>query len=310
MRIGQKFVTFGLAAWGTVATAALVMEWNEIQRLNLRSIASAQTVVRRTAQRNVLEKRVQAAEGKAKELQALFDRGARRLDAKESEVGKANPAVEDGAKGAVELVHNWLALVNDPQVTRLLNVHERAQIQRRYGTMFKQLGLSPDQSDALAQLMIDKKQAAMDVAIASVQQGDDPLLDPNGFGDLVAAMRSQIDGQIKSLLGDTGYAQFQGFDRSAGQLGVIAQLQQMLSSTDAPLTNDQANQLQQVMEQNHVGHLNAKVVAGAQTILAPDQTPMLQALLAERQAAAQRKAIQEGAMQNLGVPVAPTSSGH
>lgn len=189
---------------------------------------------------------------------------------------------------------------NDPAVVRRLNEQARLQIGRRYETLFDQLALSPDKKEQLIKLLADKRQAAADVAASMFQNGADPRDDPNGYIDMLAATREDVEKQIASLLGDSGYQTYQAFDRGIGQSQVMARMNLLLAEIQQPLSGEQATQLQASMQANNAGRVTGKVVKDATAFLNPAQMQVLRDLRAIQQANSQKRL----------APVAPLPGGN
>jgi hypothetical protein len=193
--------------------------------------------------------------------------------------------------------------MNDPEVMRLVNIQRRGQILRTYTGLIKHLGLTDAQSEALTQLLIDKNQAAMDVAVSSVQQGLDPLADPAQFSTMVGNSKAGIEDQIKGLLGETGYAQYQAYDRGEQQYQVLSNLAQSLMYSEDPLKADQVAKLEQLMAQQRTGQIDETVLTGAKEFLTPAQLQALKSLQEEQQAATHQKMVSQQVLQDLASPV-------
>lgn len=162
----------------------------------------------------------------------------------------------------------------------------RQKMQQRYGALIQKLGLSPADADRFLGLMVSRRRAADDLTAAALAQNDSSINNAGDFATMVAADRRDIETDLRSLLGDTGYAQFQQYETAAGVSGTVTRLQSALAAT-TPLTDAQAQQLQQILDTNHVGHLNARVIADvqAQGFLSPAQLQAMQALFAQQRAA-------------------------
>jgi hypothetical protein len=130
---------------------------------------------------------------------------------------------------------------------RVMVMQQKAQLDSRYGALFKKLGLPAPQIDQLKNLLVEKQVAVMDVYSAARAQG---LTGP-GSREQIQALAQQttgeIDSSIRSLLGDEGYRQFQQYEKTAPQRAVVDQLATRLSYTASPLTSQQSEQLVQIL---------------------------------------------------------------
>lgn len=201
-------------------------------------------------------------------------------------------------------LEKWRSDANEPDVMRRLGIQAQLQVQRHYGELFKTMGLTIEQADAFAKLLVDKKQVALDIAAASIERGNDPSDDPAEYRDLVAATKGDLENQIHALLGDGKYDQYKAFDRVGGQTAVVSHLEQVLRSTSAPLTPQQSTRLQQVMTENDTSRVSASVVKGARDFLAPTQLEALKDLRALQQANSKKRNQIKPVL-----PVTPTTAG-
>ena len=89
----------------------------------------------------------------------------------------------------------------------------------------------------------------MDAVAAAREQGINPRADPVAFNQAISDAQAAVDAQIQSTLGDAGFAQYQQYVQTMPERNTVAQVQQSLSYTGTPLTNDQQNQLVSVLAQ-------------------------------------------------------------
>jgi hypothetical protein len=220
-----------------IALGALAFAWKESQEL-----AELRATAVDPAERASLQKRVWDSEKHVRELESRVARG--------QPVPVAPGAAAAGpTRGGGGLLSNVFDRMNDPEVQRLMAEQIRAQIERRYAKLFPQLNLPADKLEQFKTLLVDRQQSAMDVLATANEQG---ISDPRDFQKLVESSQADIDGQIKSTIGDADFAQFQGFNQSQAARGMVGQLQDSLRSTAAPLTGAQSDQLTQLMAQSRV----------------------------------------------------------
>ena len=140
-------------------------------------------------------------------------------------------------------------LAGNPEFQRLLAIQAKGRISQTYGPLFKSLNLSPDQLSQFQSLLADKQQSLMDVMQAAREQGINPRVDPDGFKTLVNQAISQTDATIQQTLGDAAYQQYQQYQQTLPERNVVNSLQQQLSYTQTPLTDDEANQMIALLSQ-------------------------------------------------------------
>jgi hypothetical protein len=144
----------------------------------------------------------------------------------------------------------FAALAGNADFQRLLAIRMKGQISQTYGPLFKALNLSPEQLAQFQSLLAEKQQSLMDVMQAAREQGINPRTDPAGFGTLVNQAVSQVDASIQQALGDAGFQQYQQYQQTLPERNTVNALEQSLSYTQTPLTDDEANQMIQMLAQN------------------------------------------------------------
>lgn len=167
-----------------------------------------------------------------------------------------------------DMAGNFMAMMDKPEIQKLMAIQMRAGLDSRYAALFKGLNLSPAQLEQFKNLLVEKQTAMTDVLAAAREQGIDPRTDPQEFRKLVADTQTEVDNNIKSTLGDAVYAQYQQYQQTLPQRGVVNQLQQSLSYTGTPLTNDQADQMVQILAQNTPSSSNQASASNRATITA------------------------------------------
>lgn len=142
---------------------------------------------------------------------------------------------------------NMRAILETPEVRQLMAQQQKSALDLRYAALFKTLNLAPAQLETFKSLLLEKQSAMQDVMAAARGQGLDPRSDPEGFRKLVATTQGDLDANLKAVLGDESFTQYQQFQQSQPQRNVVSQLQQSLSYTDTPLTDAQSAQLLQIL---------------------------------------------------------------
>ncbi|HWA27299.1 MAG TPA: hypothetical protein VG734_16720 [Lacunisphaera sp.] len=205
-----------------------------------------------------------------------------------------------------------VGLLDSPEVQQLLNLRSRGALDGRYAALFKQLNLPPDQLQKFQQLLLDKQSTMRDVITAMRSQGLMPGPDSRDqIRTLVQNANAEIDSQIQATLGSAAYAQYQTYEQTQPQRNTVDRVQQRLSYSSQPLTDQQAASLVNIMAQeaqaaqaagngngggNRRGFafgggggapITDQTIQQASSILSPAQLTTLQELQVEQQAQAQ-----------------------
>lgn len=223
------------------------------------------------------------------------------------------------------------ALMDSPEVQQLMFMQQKSGLDGRYAALFRQLRLSPAELEKFKSLLVEKQTAVMDVFAAARSQGLGGREGRDEIRQLMQGTQAEIDAQIKSLLGEPAFAQFQDYERTQPQRAVVGQLEQRLSYSDAPLSPAQSDELTRIIARNSpadpaevrgvrnfaqafVGTgsvagqfiaagggrgsmITDAVVAQAQNVLSPPQVAALQEMQREQQAVAD---LQQQLRRNLG----------
>lgn len=193
-------------------------------------------------------------------------------------------------------------LMDNPEAQRLMAVQQKGALDARYGALFRQLNLPPDQLARLKDLLVEKRTAAVDVLAAARSQGMNQRENRAELRQLVQETQGEIDDSIRALLGDSGFARYQNFEQTQPQRAVATRLEQRLSYSGIPLSPQQSEQLVQALAsasgaQSTAGSppfgmpgsvpLTDEMLASAAAVLNPTQLQALRQLQEEQQAQAQ-----------------------
>lgn len=140
--------------------------------------------------------------------------------------------------------------LESPEMRRLMAVEQKGRLDNRYAALFKSLKLPPERLDKLKQLLVDKQSAPMDVFAEARAQG---MVGPESraqIQELLQSTNQEIDDSIHTALGDAAYSQYQRYEQTQSQRGLVDQLSSRLSYTDAPLSASQAEQLVALLAAN------------------------------------------------------------
>lgn len=201
---------------------------------------------------------------------------------------------------------DFISLLDSPEVQQLMSLRGRGALDSRYAALFKGLGLPPDQLQKFQQLLLDKQSTVRDVLSAMRSQGLMPSREnAEQMRTLVQNANAEIDSQIQSALGPAAYAQYQAYEETQPQRATVERVQQRLSYSREPLSDQQAASLVNILAQtapaapevtgprrrfqpgNDLAPISGQAVEQAKAVLSPGQVAALQELQEEQQAQAQ-----------------------
>ncbi len=310
MRLLRSLVVFVvLLSVGTTAFYAFQ------QQKSLKSARLSAEALER--ERNEVRKKLWDAQKRIGDLEAASRNGNGR--GPNGEEGGAPPAPDiammeaalrsgEGGPGGFGRI---FALLDNPEFQKLATVQQRAALDQRYAALFRGLKLTPEQLDQFKNLLVEKRTAVADVMAAARDQGLNGRENRDELRALVQNAQSEVDANIRSLLGDAGYQQYQNFEKTQSQRAVVSQLEQRLSYSGQPLSAEQSEQLVQVLATNpsdqprtqrapevrtpagRIGFaggggtpISDQAVAQAATVLSAPQVQALQQIQQEQQAQA------------------------
>ncbi len=289
-----------IAALAIALAASGVFGWQQYRR--------AQNTVVVTANNDDLAKKLAASERHAADLEARI---AALMSAPGPETPPTPPegaviAERRGAPGRDDGPNNarraeMQALMNNPEVIRLMNEQQKAGLDNRYAALFKQLNLSPAQLEAFKNLLLEKQNAQRDVMMAARDSGLNPRESRDELRKLVQDANAETDAQIIAAIGQDKFNQYQNYNATSRQRAAVEQLDNVMSYAAAPLSESQSQALVQIMAQgansgNDGGNNNGgprafvagnfggggrvtitdAMIAQAQSVLSPAQIKVLQ----------------------------------
>jgi hypothetical protein len=126
-------------------------------------------------------------------------------------------------------------MMSDPAMKEYIHQVQLKMVRERYGPLFKELKLTPEQSEAFTQLVGALWLKGTDMGSSLAQSGDDRAKAAAAMADA----SKELESQMRSLLGDSGYDRYQEFG------------QQIPAHTTLRLTND-------LLGQNHLSEEQSK----------------------------------------------------
>ena len=166
-------------------------------------------------------------------------------------------------------------LLGNAEFYQALGLHRQAALDARFAGLYRQLALSADELATFKRLLAEKENVALEVVAVSETQPDGPL-PPEQLEASVGAARAVVENAIRASLGSERYAVYREYEQTLPQRALVAQLEQRLSYSPAPLTHAQAEVLVRIF----VAHAPAAPVAPAAAVVvsadASTAVPVLQ----------------------------------
>lgn len=142
------------------------------------------------------------------------------------------------------------AMFKNPEIRKMMEAQQKAvmgpMIARQYADLFKQLNLTPEQTEALKTLLQNKMLANADAGMSLM----DGSLDASQRDSLAAQIKNasqDYDNPIRQLLGDQNYQAYQAYTTTIPARTTIGQFGDQLAGTADALSPDEQQQLIQAM---------------------------------------------------------------
>jgi hypothetical protein len=270
----------------------------------------------------------------AQEDTAARDKQIARLSAGPQNTAQAGAAVGglagQGPGKSASPLSALAKMFDDPATRDAIAAQQKAALgpilEKTYGKLFSDLGLSPEQTTKLKEMLLNKQLASAQTGMAMLS-GEADLSKTAEIGKQVKAANDAADAEIKAFLGDDKFAQLQAYEKTTPDRMSVSNFKDQLNGA-AALTPEQEQQLIDAMTQTRqnfkfttdlsdkskvagnlpamfneenvnrfmqeMDSLNQQFVGQAQNILATDQLEAFQKYL-ENQQALQKMGMQMGA---------------
>jgi hypothetical protein len=128
-------------------------------------------------------------------------------------------------------------MMSDPAMKEYIRQAQMEKMRSMYADLFKELKLTPEQTDKFLQLSVDKAQAYLAKAVAPAQ----------GTPDQAAAEPAkERENQLQTLLGDAGFARYNEYSDEIPARTTVSLLKGQLGEN--PLNDEQSARLLQVVK--------------------------------------------------------------
>jgi RNA polymerase sigma factor (sigma-70 family) len=236
-----------------------------------------QDIVLAHARLQQLGRALQDAEQRGADLEKAIEATRRSQAAEDARAANITAATIATIKDPVAAGREFLAA--HPEAPQLVTNYERARTIERYGPLFRQLGLTPEQIERF-QLLVSQGPGS-GLGWSTAQQAPAGRFNVGSVG----LSNAELEDRLHGLLGDSGYQQYQDFNRLAPARGFVTELAGTTAVAGAGLSADQAGQMTQILAQNSPAYQNGRSV-NSDTIEWDAAMPALQKLLSAAQFAA------------------------
>jgi RNA polymerase sigma factor (sigma-70 family) len=219
-------------------------------------IYEARTAVQLRAELQDLQQAQAPLLAQIQQLQKERDGATNRLAAATRQVAaaKPNPAEVLKLRGEVGKLHQEQQLAGeksainkltaDPASRAMLRDQQKMGMTALYKSLAKQLGLTPDQTDKLNDVLADGVMNDVNLITQALHDGRSQL----EINQIFAAADQQVQAQIQSLLGDDALAKYNEYNQNLLSSLTVEQFADKLTGDSATIQN-KINLLQQAMQE-------------------------------------------------------------
>ncbi len=204
-----------------------------------------------------LEARLSQQESRAAGLQTRLRDTRDRVVARADEVTQLRQVITNRAQAdatnknpMAEMFKGVGEMMKNPETKEMIKNQQKAAlngiIDKSYGAFFAQLGLTPEQSAALKDLILNKGLVDAGTGMSLISED----MDATNRAQVLEQTKNEkeaIDEQIKQMLGEDNFKQFQSYEKSVPERMTVGMFRDQQAAGTAALTPDQEAQLVQLM---------------------------------------------------------------
>jgi hypothetical protein len=129
-------------------------------------------------------------------------------------------------------------MMSDPAMKEMMRSQQKTMIDTMYGTLFKEMNLSPEERQKFSELLLDQQTKTMEAGMGIFEEG--------GLTNVtqgVQAQQKESEEQLKALLGEERFAQYQEYQKTVGDRMQLDQLRRQMETAGTPVQDGQLQQL-------------------------------------------------------------------
>jgi len=199
-----------------------------------------------------LEGRLSQQEERSATLQTRLKDTRAKAVAKSEEVSHLEEALTNRTQAAAKTANPMAEMLKNPDMKEFVKVQQKTvlsgMIDKNYASLFSSLGLNPEQSAPLKDLILKKNLIDAQAGISMMSGENDPGARAQLF-EQAKSEKEAINDQIKQMLGDEHYPRFESYEKSQPERMSIGMFKDQQASGPGALTPDQEENLIQALTQ-------------------------------------------------------------
>lgn len=149
------------------------------------------------------------------------------------------------AESGPQFMKGLAKMFTDPEMKKSMRVQQLVGIRMIYGDLVKELGLSAEEGEQLMETLADRQMDLSATAMAAMN-GTAPA---GAKADESAETQKRYAEQLRSVLGEERYKQFQSYEGSIGDRFMLQQFEGQFAASGAPLEAAQKQGLLNLMRE-------------------------------------------------------------
>jgi hypothetical protein len=182
------------------------------------------------------------------ELEAERERATRAASNAIATAKASAPATNKPRKGMEGFGGTLAKMLENPEMKKMIAQQQRAVMDTMYGPLFKELGLTKEQTERFKELLLAQQMKGVEQA-GALFGGNAEGKDKAEMAKSLTETTKQSEEEIKAFLGEDGYTKYKDYRETLGERMQLNQFNQQLAGGDHPLSSDQQTQLLSIMNE-------------------------------------------------------------
>jgi hypothetical protein len=161
----------------------------------------------------------------------------------------ATEAVTTGGDASEQLGDYIAEMMKNPEMKEMIRQNQKTALDMLYGDIFDDLMLTDEEMEGFKDLLVEKQMAIMELGIP-LMKGDMEEEEQKAIEEKLKEAQAKIDDEIKQLLGEARYEQFEDYNKNISDRMALGQYKSRLKTMGAePLEKRQEEELLQVLKE-------------------------------------------------------------
>ena len=218
-----------------------------LRAAKMRQIAAERTLADEREARGEEERRSRALEQRLTYLnQQLFDlsalvgglRAAEGHRATNASLAAAETESEKAGGFGKNMGKMLSKMMSDPAMKEMMRSQQKTMVNTMYGALFNEMNLTPEERQKFSDLLLDQQTKTMEAGMGLFEEGG-----LTNITQAVQARQKESEEQLKALLGEERFAQYQEYQKTVGDRVQLDQLRRQMETAGTPVQDEQLQQL-------------------------------------------------------------------